>query len=37
MWAVGEYHVGGPGEHVAARQVFEALELLLYESLAASR
>jgi hypothetical protein len=37
VWAVGEYHMGGSREHVAARQVFEALELVLYESLAASR
>ncbi|KAG0599549.1 hypothetical protein M758_12G160700 [Ceratodon purpureus] len=36
-WAVGEHGGGGLGYKDAARELFETLELLLYENLASSR
>ncbi|PPD69634.1 hypothetical protein GOBAR_DD33485 [Gossypium barbadense] len=36
-WAVGEYGGGGPTHKDAARELFESLELLLYENLSSSR
>ncbi|CAM6089955.1 unnamed protein product [Calypogeia fissa] len=36
-WAVGEYGGGGSTNKDAARQLFESLELVLYENLASSR
>lgn len=33
-WAVGEHGGGGPSHKDAARELFETLELLLYENLA---
>ncbi|XP_042026573.1 AP-5 complex subunit zeta-1-like isoform X2 [Salvia splendens] len=36
-WAIGEYGGGGESHKDAARELFESLELLLYENLSASR
>ncbi|KAK4753318.1 hypothetical protein SAY87_022116 [Trapa incisa] len=36
-WAIGEYGGGGPSQKDAARELFENLELLLYENLSSSR
>ncbi|BBN01203.1 AP-5 complex subunit zeta-1 [Marchantia polymorpha subsp. ruderalis] len=36
-WAVGEYGGGGPDHKDAARELFESLELVLYENLSSSR
>lgn len=36
-WAVGEYGGGGDSYKVEARELFEALELMLYENLSSSR
>ncbi|XP_031377198.1 AP-5 complex subunit zeta-1 isoform X2 [Punica granatum] len=36
-WAMGEYAGGGPSQKDAARELFENLELLLYENLSSSR
>lgn len=32
-WAIGEYGGGGESQKDAARELFESLELLLYENL----
>ncbi|KAG7582022.1 Armadillo-type fold [Arabidopsis suecica] len=36
-WAIGEYGGGGESHKEAARELFESLELLLYENLSSSR
>ncbi|KAL3632781.1 hypothetical protein CASFOL_025765 [Castilleja foliolosa] len=36
-WAIGEYGGGGVSHKEAARELFESLELLLYENLSSSR
>ncbi|KAL2483672.1 hypothetical protein Fot_45116 [Forsythia ovata] len=36
-WAIGEYGGGGESHKDAARELFESLELLLYENLSSSR
>ncbi|KAK6149310.1 hypothetical protein DH2020_016835 [Rehmannia glutinosa] len=36
-WAIGEYGGGGGSHKEAARELFESLELLLYENLSSSR
>ncbi|KAM5553690.1 AP-5 complex subunit zeta-1 [Rosa sericea] len=36
-WAIGEHGGGGPSHKDAARELFESLELLLYESISSSR
>lgn len=36
-WAIGEYGAGGEAHKDAARELFESLELLLYENLSSSR
>ncbi|KAL0443410.1 UNVERIFIED_CONTAM: hypothetical protein Slati_2063700 [Sesamum latifolium] len=36
-WAIGEYGGGGGSHRDAARELFESLELLLYENLSSSR